>query len=422
MLSLLHVISLRVLNMIKRINNFCHNLKQKPKTRLLFQWFFLIMIALISFDTMAFDGRAGYHFITYALVIILGLIICAHLFIYRKIYFDYKFIIFSSFLFWTLLCTVLGTRDFVDVRTLFILNILTYLFFYVFSFIDDKKMILYSLLAGFTSFLLYFIVVYWKQLISFNYSQRLGSYFGNENSVAIIFSYASIIICILSFFFKKHWPFIFLLFPFALCSVSTGSRKGLIILAITILLFVVIKFRKRKIILIISFAAVVTILIIVSSLKFMSPIMNRFWGAFNIFAGNGGDESGVTRLLMLQESYYYGLHNLIFGLGASGFYHNSIYSAYSHNNGGEIMCNFGIIGFLLFYASYLFCIKDCKKTDIHIAITASLIATVLLFTFTCVFYLSKTATIMFAFLLYICPEKEIIKTKVFNKHFYQVTI
>ena len=118
------------------------------------------------------------------------------------------------------------------------------------------------------------------------------------------------------------------------------------------------------------------------------------------------DPSTVQRTLWPRYGFNLGSKELLFGYGADGF---SIYSGigtYAHNNYAEVMCNFGILGLIIFHTAVLYPFllairnKDRSKNIVIIIITFYLVKG-----FFGVYYSSKDACMMLA--LCLCLVKDV---------------
>ena len=381
---------------MKKIEMFFERIRNNPKTILGFKIAFCFLLAFLSFSILSFDSFQKLHYITYFLIVISIVFSFSYCLIFKFKNFDYKLFYLIPFIFFAAFSTLIGTHSFSNVYTLILLFAFLLCLYVMFSCINDFKHAALSIIVGITIFMIYFIIVYRHQIFTLNFNDRLGSYFGNENSVAIGFSLALLFIFVLAFFNKKYLWLFALSIPLIVCILFTGSKKGLLMIIFPFVICFIVRFWHKKIIIIIFAVLVAISIVLLFSLPQTRVYFQRMIDALSIFSAGSNDASSVERYLMMQESYYHGFEKFIFGYGASGFSINSIYHTYSHNNGGEILCNFGIVGFLCFYYPFIRIVLDLKKEQPLKATIYSYIFIIILFTFTCVFYLDKIMVIIYA--------------------------
>lgn len=235
-----------------------------------------------------------------------------------------------------------------------------------------KKLLIYSSFLGVVLFLFLFIYKYRTDLVNLDFS-RLGSAFGDENDIALFFAYGALI----SFYFFMHDKsfyikllsiFLFLLFVF--CGFSTGSKIFVLILIVTIPLAIFLVLGKRK-------WWISLILIVVTSLAFYgllqlpfaSTIKARIDSFLASFTGKqvnneSGDISTLDRLMMFECGINMFLRKPLFGYGIWGFANFSSWGGgWSHNNLGESLCNFGLVGTIFFHTGFLYALVQYFKTS-----------------------------------------------------------
>ncbi|NLV28919.1 MAG: hypothetical protein GXY57_01985, partial [Erysipelotrichaceae bacterium] len=89
----------------------------------------------------------------------------------------------------------------------------------------------------------------------------------------------------------------------------------------------------------------------------------------------------------------------------SGFGIFSGIGTYSHNNFGEVLCNFGIIGFILYYANFFLPLTmSIRKKDEEMYIIAILVIVYLLRSFFGVTYYAKEAYLVIALLFFLTKD------------------
>ncbi|MDD4153812.1 MAG: O-antigen ligase family protein [Bacilli bacterium] len=231
---------------------------------------------------------------------------------------------------------------------------------------NNNKLVLALTFASLSLFSLYFFVIYFKEIFDFaNLANvRLGSYFDNVNGVGGYFVTAFLISCYYLLFSKLKYGIIFFVptIFFALLGTTTGSRTFLLTIIVGLFSLVFIRYRKKKILLfsisILLFASIALLLF----LPFLSNLRDRLFSFFAYIEGENIDYSTLTRTLWQKYGIYLGVRHLLFGTGAYGFMALSGVGTYTHGNFAEMICNFGVIGFLVYYSLFAIAFKDSFKS------------------------------------------------------------
>ncbi len=235
---------------------------------------------------------------------------------------------------------------------------------------------------------------------------RLGSYFDNPNGVAAyaIVGVATALYLILFLRNKFRYFFIFPALTSSLVGLTTGSRTFVLVFFIFLAIFLFFKFQNHKWIYLAILVSLIVFGIVFINLPFMSTLRERFIRSLGTIFGfeNKADTSTISRFLWIDYGFVLGSKNLLFGYGSDGF---SIYSGvetYSHSNYAEVICNFGVIGFILFYLPLLLLIlysfKD-KKVDKRFIFTFSIYF--IITGFSTVLYYKKIYYMILAFMFYL---------------------
>lgn len=196
---------------------------------------------------------------------------------------------------------------------------------------------------------------------------RMGS--GNANVLGTRCS-LGFIICIFFLFFDKtvKTPLkkIFYSLSSVICVImafASGSKKTMFIIVLGFLTLVLVAientkngYKKIKYILGSGIA-----LIIMGYLIATLPIFSGFATRIRTFAsfirgkGNGGI-SETARSSLISVGFRVWLDNFFFGKGTYASY--SYFGVYCHNNFIEILMNNGLLGFIIFYSSFVYYIKE----------------------------------------------------------------
>ncbi len=204
---------------------------------------------------------------------------------------------------------------------------------------------------------------------------RIGGLMGNENAIGLFF--ANGILCSLIFFIKKNKKplrvlLVLVMIALGIMLLLTGSRKSTVLALVGILLITFFNYRKasagKKIaVFLIVIALLVVIYHLVTTLPMFSTISERFEKLFGGFFGEDTSyETDMTREKYITEGLQAFYENPIFGNGTGHSY--VMFGTYSHNNFVELLMNYGIVGFCLYYIPYAVLIvklfKLVRKKDV----------------------------------------------------------
>lgn len=201
---------------------------------------------------------------------------------------------------------------------------------------------------------------------------------------------------------------------------ATGSKKGIILTIILILIYLVSNIRLDKTIFtkLIKFILIFTIIIFtvkeIVNLELLidnfDRIIKRMTLAYEGISGIGGDTSTTDRLVLIEIAFEHFLSNPLFGIGNTSF--TAMYGFYAHNNYVDLLANLGIIGFLIYYSIHvLLIIKILKIKEASIKfLFLFFILTILLMDIALVSYYSKILIIILS-LIYFLIEKELANEK-----------
>ena len=149
----------------------------------------------------------------------------------------------------------------------------------------------------------------------------------------------------------------------------TGSRSALLISVACILVYSFYFFRGNKIIIPIIFDCSLIVagivIIIIFEKTFNLNIFSRIIELLDFFRGKGMDYSTANRIDLFFQSIYLFLKKPVFGWGNNVF---SIYSSerlFAHNNLTELLCSFGLFGFLPFEYIIVQSYLRIKKSKLH---------------------------------------------------------
>lgn len=169
-----------------------------------------------------------------------------------------------------------------------------------------------------------------------------------------------VLVCLFKVIYEKKLIY-FILSILPICVViGTGSRRGMIAIAVAIMALFFLKEFNTKLLfnIVISTALVYVVYWVLQRLN-LGYVTERINSVVNLLFGGGGvSSSDQGRMDMIQIGLKMFREKPIWGFGADAFKHLSGYNIYSHNNYIELMTNYGLIGLTLYYSVFLKLIKD----------------------------------------------------------------
>lgn len=394
-------------------------------------WCIVAFLFLYTFSIPAFSGREKIYIVSYFFMAALGGFTIVYTFLYTKFKFNRWLILPALFVAFAFLGTAFYSHSFVGTSgkigwtTLLLMLITLVVFYYAFVAINNNKIILIALLAAFLVFAFYFAYVYRDKIIHLQLSSdRIDIYFDNQNTIGFYFAIAYALSLFCGLFYKRKLELLYLI-PAALflfLGLFTGSRAFLVSVVIGSIVIMYLKLRNHKIIFLIALGCLIGLLFVLINISTFAFLKDQFDRTLYTLFGIGNskvDTSTVQRAVWPGYAFYLGGRNLIFGYGVNGF---SIYSGvgtYSHNNFAEVLCNFGIIGFVLFNACliipFLLSFKP-KSKDLYLV---SILFFVYVFrSLFGVVYYSKETYLVLALIFYLTRD---CKLPVFGRIYHRST-
>ncbi len=371
----------------------------------------LVLTGFYVFCVPSFGESSSFtRYLIYFSMASLGVVSIVYCFLYENLKLNKICILIPTFALFAFIGTLIYSHQFRAWLTLILLAGSFFVFTYAFKAIKDKNLIIAVISAAFFLFSIYFIVYYRNDILNFKSfgteSFRLGTYFDNQNGVAAyaLIGFAAPLYLVL--FFKKKIRFAFIL-P-ALTSffvgITTGSRTFIFASIIVLIVFLYFKFRQHKFIYLLVVLGILTLFIILISLPFMSTIRDRLLRAFGTFFGFGikVDTSSIERTLWMDYGFSLGFRRLLFGYGVEGFSIVSGVGTYSHSNFAEVICNFGLLGFILFYTPMIiFIVRAILSKRVDKAFIITFVTYYLIVGFANVIYYKKIYYLILAFMFYL---------------------
>ena len=314
------------------------------------------------------------------------------------------------FAIFALIGTIIGSKEYRSWLSLVLLAGSFFVFIFAFKAIENKYLVISIISLGIFFFSLYFIVYYRNEILNFrSYGTedfRLGFYFDNPNGVSA-YAAVGVATALFSFLFipkKIRYLFVIPLLTSLLVGIVTGSRSFIVAVAIFMVVLLYFKFKKHKFVYLIIIVSIAVLFLVLLNLPFMSTIKQRIVDAIGTLFGfsTKADTSTISRTIWIDYGFYLGARNLMFGLGINGF---SIYSGvgtYSHSNFAEMICDFGLIGFILFYLPLiLILIRGIIDKHVDKPLVLSFVIYYLLIGFSNVFYYKKFYFLILSFIFYL---------------------
>lgn len=222
----------------------------------------------------------------------------------------------------------------------------------------------------------------------------------NSNFVCQIFFIAFSFSLLLFCYFRKR-RYVFSSICFIAFSILTGSRTGILVLAIFSILFYLMLTKKlvKKFLIVLSSALIVIIgYFCLLKIPFLyENIGHRFEVLFNGLTQSGDYEiasSAYTRNDMIKFGLSMIADRPLIGYGLDSYAQLSPYGTYSHNNFIEILFSCGVIGFIFYYFGIIISILQLFKIQLKrispiVALAFSLLVSSLLLNISHVDYVDR---------------------------------
>ncbi len=304
--------------------------------------------------TMGFTRIYPLNYVLKYSLFITNILIIIYVLAFGKIKMD-KFLIFLLFAVIWFSFIALITKNISSSQSL-ILNFLNMIPMYLILTNSHKvrRTFFSAVVVGLLIYTFSFTGYYFKEIISFDLTKRLGAFFGNQNDVAATLLIAS---TIFFYFFIRGKYYYVIPFVFAVVNlVSTGSRGGLLNLGVVLIfMFFLAFYRKNKKMLLLGFLIGGVLILTIIFSPFFAPLKERLFNIIEVlFKGNlDADASTTNRYNAIFESIYLFLLSPIFGNSVflTQFTSNQMVA---HNAFLEISASQGIISLLIFTAAFVY--------------------------------------------------------------------
>lgn len=328
-----------------------------------------LVLCLIDILTLPlFTYRSGFNSITNALSLAFSIVAIFYLAFWGKFYLEPFTLFYLSFCLLSLVSSIVTQRGFSVARTtlfVYFFALLVYQFARNCSF---GTPIFYSFIISGIVIGTVIIISNFESIISLDVD-RLGSEFGNVNSIGLVFAICFIFSLYKTLFIRvKALTFVFLILSvfFAFLSFLTGSRAAVLVLLMSFLAAIFLKINNKKKVLfpfIVLFVCIVFALIL--QLPIFSSFKKRVIDAFiSLFSGGAsGNVSSDSRLSMIKEGINLWFTSPFFGHGIDSFKHLSGFRAYAHSSLANLISSFGILGFSIFIGPSIYLCLGFKNND-----------------------------------------------------------
>lgn len=370
----------------------------------------IVSLALYVFSIPSFSARTKFNLISYAFMGLSAGFVAVKYVLYKKFEFQKRLLILLVFAIEAFIGTALHSHEFRHWFTIVLLFITLVVFYYAYNAIDNKRLIFMVIAIPLFAFSIYFAIHYRGEIFKFNLDEPLGTYFDNVNTVGTYFSLGTILFLYLAITAEKkiEWLYLIPCIVMLFFGLFTGSRHFIIVTGAAFIVSIILAFKKKKWIAVLIIVAAIALFFAIIQLPFLSQLKERIDRGITTFFGVGNakyDPSVVQRTIWPQYGFNLGSRVMIFGYGAEGF---SIYSAigtYSHNTYSELVCNFGIVGAVIFYLALIYpLILAIKSRDRNLNIVIILVTFYLIKGFFGVYFSSKDAYMIIALLFYLTKD------------------
>ena len=347
------------------MNKLISVFRENSKKENMFVLPIIILFYILCFFIPSFSALPIFNYITIVIVILLCLLILAWRLVFHKIvlnYFFFGIVIFNIAIF----VSNLFNKDANHIITYVTLSGMSFCLFQFFLEKKYRNIVRFLVFLSFATFAIYFAFYYRSLLFDFSV-ERIGDKFDNLNTVGYYFLFS--FVTSLAFINRNNKLSLLLLVPagvFLFFLYRTGSRSALILAFLSIIIYVFYFFKGLKIIIpivvVLCIFGLGIVIAVIAEKAFDISIFSRLGEFFDALNGEGTDYSSANRIELAIQSFLLFLRKPIFGWGNNVF---SIYSSerlFAHNNITELLCDYGLFGFLPFECILIFSYYSIKKS------------------------------------------------------------
>ena len=203
-----------------------------------------------------------------------------------------------------------------------------------------------------------------------NTGSRLENGFNNINSIALVAS-ISLVIAVFQIVYGNRNISHLLCLPCVLFIAVSGTRKAIIFVVVSLTYILIQRFGSKNVVLnilkiIVVIGLLFSSLLLLSKLEIFQGVTHRMAGIISLITGNGVVESSAEkRFLYSKAAFDQFLNNPILGIGIDNCRYiigsNFGFETYAHNNYAELLCDGGIVGFVIYYSMHVTCLKKLRK-------------------------------------------------------------
>lgn len=315
-----------------------------------------IIFLIIPFATFfsVMSDRTPYNYINIMVYGILSILIIFYVARYKTFKFDIFTALIITFNLIIFISQLLNKRVSEFPRTIILLSLFSIVIYQFFINVENKNAVFKAILIGGVIFALYFIYTYRKEIIHFDFSDRIGDKFSDQNDLS---KYLSVfgLISLISILSAKKWMKVLYAFSSAMfvgIILLTGSISNILCFIIcSLILLIVNTKRQNRWITILIIVSIILLLIIIVQLPGMEYFKKRIEEIFNALSKTDGkkDGSAADRAALFSEGLRLFLTRPLFGFGYDQVQHFTHgVGLFSHNNFIELGASFGVLGLLAY--------------------------------------------------------------------------
>ena len=233
--------------------------------------------------------------------------------------------------------------------------------------VKNRATMRYAILANYIALIITAFYILFNVDLSMVGEERIGSSImegaWNANDIGLKMCVG---FTISLYFFKdsnvrwKKWMYMIFGVLFAGIALFTGSRKALLMVLGTLVIYILLLSGKSKWkAIFIALLTVVAILVFVMNSSALYNVLgSRFQAMFDSLSGKGEEQSFELRHEMGSLGFDWFLQRPLFGYGMNNFsilyFKETGIVTYAHNNFIETLINGGLVGFALYYFIYIY--------------------------------------------------------------------
>lgn len=312
-----------------------------------------LLIPIATFFSVMSD-RTPYNYFNIVVYGVIAALVVFYVFKYKSFKFDIFVVLILTFDLLILVSQIVNKRISEYPRTILLLSLFSIIIYQFFINVDNKNLVFKLILFGGLIFAAYFVFAYRKEIIKFDFSNRLGEKFSDQNDLSKYLSLFGLTSMLLAFHAKKYWkiPYSLITLLFIGIILLTGSISNVLCFLICsfIIIFVNTK-RQNRFLMVLIVASIALLIYLILQLPAMSYFKNRIENIFNVLINGDGNKDGsaADRFALFREALRLFLSRPMFGYGydqVQYFTHGQ--GLFSHNNFTELAASFGIVTLIVY--------------------------------------------------------------------------